>query len=86
VLKSDFIKLRQRNVRPYVFLASGTIWLTAAIVLYKTDFVFAGFKWQGHASAIALSLVRVLFRVMPSVLFLGWIGPVLFGSWLLWKK
>jgi hypothetical protein len=74
-------------VGPYVFLAIGAMWLVASIVLYKTDFVLAGFKWPGgFAPAIAHSLIRALFRVMPPLLFLGWVAPVLVGSWLLWKK
>ena len=74
-------------MKPYVFLALGVVWLIVAIVLYKTSFAFAGFKWQGgHAPAIAVSLFRVLVRVMPHVIFLGWVAPILFGSWLLWKK
>lgn len=76
-------------MKPYVFLALGAAWLLVAIVLYKTSFgfVFAGFKWQGgHPPAIAVSLFRVLLGVMPHVIFLGWIAPVLFGSWLLWKR
>jgi hypothetical protein len=63
------------------------MWLIVAIVLYGTDFVFAGFAWRGrHVPAIVLSLFRVPLRVMPPLLFLGWVAPVLFGSWLLWKK
>jgi membrane protein implicated in regulation of membrane protease activity len=70
-----------------VYLAIGAMWLIVAIVLYNTDFVFAGFTWRGsHPPAIAFSLFRVLFRMMPPLLFLGWVAPVLFGLWLLWKK
>jgi hypothetical protein len=76
-------------VKPYVFLALGVVWLIVALVLYKTSFGFGlfGFKWQGgHPPAIAVSLFHILLRVMPHVIFLGWIAPVLFGLWLLWRK
>ncbi|MGO9862892.1 MAG: hypothetical protein ACLPLR_04705 [Terriglobales bacterium] len=74
-------------MRPYVFLAIGAIWLIAAILLYETDFVFGSFAGLGiHVPAAAIPLIRVLFRVMPPLLFLGWVAPVLLGSWLLWKK
>ncbi len=74
-------------MRPYVFLAIGAIWLIVAIVLYKTSFVIGLFPGLGiHVPAVAIPLIRVLFRVMPPLLFLGWVVPVLFGSWLLWKS
>jgi hypothetical protein len=71
-------------VRPYVFLAIGAIWLIAAmfagISIHRGGF---SIFWQGdHDPALALRL----FLVVVYVLFLGWIAPVLFGSWLLWKK
>jgi hypothetical protein len=70
-----------------VFLAIGAIWLVVAIVLYKTSFSIAFFPGLGiHVPAFAIPLIRVMFRVMPSLFFLGWVAPVLFGSWLLWKK
>ncbi len=72
--------MRQRNLKPYVFLATGAAWLILAIVLRRADFVIA---WQGkHVPVAALWL----FRAWLPVLFFGWIAPVLFGSWLLCRK
>jgi hypothetical protein len=66
-----------------VLLALGVVWLIVAIVLYKTSFAFAVFKQGGHVSVL---LFRVLLWLSPHVIFLGWVVPVLLGSWLLWKK
>jgi hypothetical protein len=68
-------------VRPYLFLGIGALWLIAvAIFVYRGSF---NIVWLGkHDPALAFSLLRVLIPV----LFLGWIAPVLLGSWLLWKK
>jgi hypothetical protein len=67
----------------YVFLTIGAMWLIVAIVLYRTSFIFSVFWSPGkHDPALALSSLRVL----RPVLFLGWIAPVLLGSWLLWRK
>ena len=70
-------------MKPYVFLAIGTMWLIIAIVLYRTDFVFAVFAWRGNRDP---TLTLSLFRVLLPVLFFGWIALVLFGSWLLRRK
>ena len=70
-------------MKPYVFLAIGTMWLIIAIVLYRTDFVFAVFGWRGNRDP---TLTLSLFRVLLPVLFFGWVAPVLFGSWLLRRK
>jgi hypothetical protein len=67
-----------------VLLALGAVWLIVAIVLYRTSFVFTVFKWQG--GHISVLLFRVLLWLMPNLIFLGWVVPVLLGSWLLWKK
>jgi hypothetical protein len=70
----------RHNVKAYLFLAVGAMWLIAAIFLYRTSF---GLVWLGeHDPALALRLASM---VLP-VLFLGWIAPVIFGAWLLWKR
>ena len=75
--------LKRRNVSPYVFLAIGALWLLAAIVLYKMDFALT-VLWLSALDHRALTVS--LLSALPSVLFLGWIAPVLLGSWLLWRK
>ncbi len=70
-------------MKPYVFLAIGTMWLIIAIVLYRTDFGFTVFAWRGNRDP---TLTLSLFRVLLPVLFFGWIALVLFGSWLLRRK
>jgi hypothetical protein len=71
-------------MKAYVFLAIGAAWLIAAIIAglfyYHRGF---GIFWNGeHDPALALRLFLIVFYV----LFLGWIAPVLFGVWLLWKS
>ena len=70
----------RHNVKAYLCLAAGAMWLLVATFLYGKSF---GFVWLGaHDPALALRLASM---VLP-VLFFGSIAPVLFGAWLLWKK
>jgi hypothetical protein len=72
--------IARHNVKAYLCLAAGAMWLIVAIFLYGKSF---GFVWLGtHDPALALRLASM---VLP-VLFFGWIAPVLLGAWLLWKK
>jgi hypothetical protein len=63
-------------VKAYVFLAIGMIWLIVAIL---TGF---GVYWHGAMTTLTAGLIRVL---LPMILF-GWIAPVGFGLWLLFRK
>jgi hypothetical protein len=68
-------------MKPYIFLALGAIWLVAVIVAV----VWGSFSiaiMDGHDPARVLALLRVLIPLF----LLGWIAPILFGSWLLWKS
>jgi hypothetical protein len=67
-------------MKPYVFLAIGMIWLIGAIYFYRGGF---NIVWLGKHDP---ALVFALFRCMVPLLLLGWIAPLLFGSWLLWKS
>lgn len=70
-------------MKPYVFLAIGAAWLIAAIIA-GLSYYYRGFGifWKGkHDPALALRLFLLVFYT----LFLGWLAPVLFGVWLLWK-
>jgi len=70
----------RHNVTAYVLLACGAIWLITAMFLYGKSF---GIVWRGdHVPDVALWV----FRWVLPVLFLGWIAPVSFGAWLLWRK
>ena len=68
-------------MKAYMFLAFGAIWLVAVIVAVVWGSF--GISIMGdHDPARVLALLRVLIPLF----FFGWIAPILFGSWLLWKS
>jgi hypothetical protein len=66
-------------MKSYVLLATGAMWLIVAIVLSITGFGI-------HLRGMNTALMARWFRLMIPALFLGWIAPVAFGLWLLWRK
>jgi hypothetical protein len=66
-------------VTAYIFLAIGGLWLGIAILVYR---VGLGVYWVGmNAERVG----RIISSALPAILF-GWIAPIAFGVWLLWRR
>jgi hypothetical protein len=66
-------------VTAYIFLAIGGLWLGVAILVYR---VGLGVYWVGmNAEGVG----RIVSSALPAILS-GWIAPIAFGVWLLWRR
>jgi hypothetical protein len=66
-------------MRGYYFLILGAVWIGVAGIL---DRVVFGIHLHGWSPATA----AMFFRLIPPVLFYGWIVPAALGFWLIWAK
>jgi hypothetical protein len=68
-------------MKPYLFLTIGTIWLMFAILIHTRGFGI----YFPRGTNIALMSWMFVHLLIPGIFF-GWIAPVAFALWLLWRK
>jgi hypothetical protein len=69
------------EMKAYIFLVLGVVWIAAAIALRWNSFVVT---WpQG---AVNPATVAIIFRLALPIILFGWIVPTVLGLWLLWAK